>query len=357
MDIEIKSKALIHFITNDEPCYVRIRNISTGLYIHLENNESNYVPKYMDYGNPVLVKKKNAIIGDPDGSIIIIRQSYTLSHACMSIYNITRGDDGQPITKNIAFTNDLSMLSISPFNDANSQFYFMGTLDELYICPNTDELNMFGEKRRYLYMSDDGYVHSDGDPSINSSLWKIEKLNTSILKQDIRTDYKKQFCDILKESKRNIDFLFPSTMKYFTFQNVGCKKNLCVSLKQNMTSTKTLVDYDSGLIGRDESTNFVIRAIPNENCVYISHYLSGTYLNIYTIPKMDDVFVGAPDCNWAKFYVIKKKNYYLFQCFHREADINGNYGRYLCMMGDDVNKVVANGCENDEKSMWLLKNN
>jgi hypothetical protein len=68
--------------------------------------------------------------------------------------------------------------------------------------------------------------------------------------------------------------------------------------------------------------------------------------------------MGAPDCNWAKFYIIKRKNNYLFQCFHRESDPYGGNGRYLCMIQEDetIDKfiVLSNGSIDEKKSMWNL---
>ena len=48
---------------------------------------------------------------------------------------------------------------------------------------------MFGEKGRYLYISDNNHIKVDGDISLSSASWKIEKLNEHIISQDIRVNY------------------------------------------------------------------------------------------------------------------------------------------------------------------------
>lgn len=132
-------------------------------------------------------------------------------------------------------------------------------------------------------------------------------------------------------------------MKYFSLFNIGCRKYLNISIDANNLLL-------SKLVGEDSKLKFVIRNISGENCIYLSHYLHNICLNVYSLPNNFDILIGAPDCDWCKFYVIKKNGFYLFQCFHREADINGNYGKYLCMNKDL--SVSSKGVESDEYSMW-----
>jgi hypothetical protein len=207
---------------------------------------------------------------------------------------------------------------------------------------------MFGEKGRYMYMTDSGYIHSDGDISIGSSVWKIEKLNLHTLNTDTRADYEKLHLNIMKESKRNTETLFQNTVKQFSLYNIGFKKYCGVAIENNTS-------YENTLIGTDDKIKFIIRPIVDGNCVYISYYLNGRMMNIFTIPRNKEAYVGAPECDWAKFYLIRRNNYYMFQCFHRESDINGNYGRYLCMRLNGELKIESNGCEADDISKWNIK--
>jgi hypothetical protein len=197
-------------------------------------------------------------------------------------------------------------------------------------------------------MTENGYVHSDGDISIGSSVWKIEKLNSCTSNIDVRMDYEKLYLNIAKESLRNTETLFQSTVRHFSLYNIGCKKYLDVSIEIDVV-------YENKLIGTDEKTGFIIRPIVNESCVYLTYYLDGKTINVFTLPRNNNVFIGAPECDWAKFYLIRRNNYYLFQCFHRESDINGNYGRYLCMRFDNEFKIESDGCESNEMSKWNIK--
>lgn len=376
--IETSSASLIHFITNGSQCYVKIKNVKTGLYLRINQivnaNDCVSTCEYstnslsIDQNMMTAIIKEPSIVGNIDGSILVIHPSYIVSQLYITIptnlnkicddymyasqNNVTESQDCNsiPTELNIVATKDSSILKIALNRTDDAYFKLNGTLSETFICMCQDEPNMFGEKGRYLYMSDDGYVHSDGDPSIESSIWKIEKINSYVPMNDIRTDYEKQFLDTIKESRRNLDLLFPNIIKYFTFYNVGCGKYLNISIENENS-------YENKLYGDNEKIKFIIRPILNENCVYISYYLCGRFANIYTIPKSDVVYIGAPDCNWAKFYIVRRNNYYMFQCFHREADINGNYGKYLCMSNCDNNIIVAsNGCEFDDTSRWEIKN-
>lgn len=319
-----QSASLIHFITNDMSCYVKIKNIKTGLYLQLIHPDNSSI-----------------VIGNNMGSILLLHPSYITSQMYITI----------PTTKlNIIATKDSSILKISLNRTDDAYFRLLGTLSETYICTCQEAYNLFGEKGRYLYMSDDGYIHTNGDPSIESSLWKIEKINAFIPINDIRIDYEKLFLDTMKESRRNLDLLFPNIIKYFTFYNIGHGKYLNISIESENS-------FNNKLFGDDEKTKFIIRPISNENCVYISYYLNGKFANIYTIPKSNTVYAGAPDCNLAKFYIIRRNNYYMFQCFHRETDVNGNYGKYLCMNKYDNNIIVtSNGCEFDDSARWNIEN-
>lgn len=347
-NINITSTALIHFLTDNSQCYVRIKNIATGLYLYCAQSANQDATEKMVGSvtiNNVSATEKivgcatEKIVGSATGSVIILKPFYKLSMIGMTVQH----NDTQ------IFAPVANSSLISSHNKTDKHyFYLMGTLTETYICSSTTELNRYGERGRFLYMTDDGYVHSDGDISIGSAVWQIEKINAPIVNTDVRVDYNKLHTAIVKESKRNTDSLFQTSVKQFSLHNVGCKKYLDVSIEND-------ISYQNKLIGTDEKTKFIIRLVPNETYVYISFYLNNKIINVYTLPKSSDAYLGAPECNWAKFYLIRRNNYYMFQCIHREADIYGNYGRYLCMCSDNGYYISSNGCETDEMSMWELK--
>lgn len=340
---QIVSMSLIHFLTNGSDCYIKLKNIATGLYLYIDiiNSDSNTLEK--------------SAIGNDNGSLLILSPTYMLSKCCFIIpanintnkttrFYLTATHDSALLKKTGERTNDsFFYLQRNNFSNDNNSFY---------ICAYQSDTNMFGEQGRYLYMSDDGTIYVNGDPSISSALWKIEKINEQQIIKDVRTDCDKLFDDVVKESKHNLTLLFPDITKYFNVFNVGCKKYLNISIVNEISG-------ENELFGDDTKMNLILRPIPSENCVYISHYVNRVFMNIYTIPDSIDVYAGAPDCNWAKFYIIKRNNQYLFQCFHRESDINGNYGRYLCMKKIHINdndkyEIFANGSCDEDESKWTL---
>ena len=357
-----RSTILIHFITNSVKCYVKIRNIKTGLYMKI--NRLSNTSEYLNADNNIINAVNFSTIGDPtiigdnDGTVLILNPTYINSQTHITIadngniyddYN-TQGniDIGSGCSElNLTTLKNSSILKVSSAKDIETMFKLNGTLDETYICSCSDMENMFGGYGRYLYMTDDGYIHSDGDPSIDSSKWQIEKINSYIPRVDIRTDYEKQYIDVVKESKKNVDILFPNMLKYFTFQNVAHDKYMCISLDLGNI-------YENELYGDDEKMKFIIRPCLLDNCVYISYYCNGTMMNVYNIPNRSNVHIGAPECDWAKFYIIRRNNHYMFQIFDRVADSHGHIGKYLRM---DVNKnILSDGCEYDDDAKWDIKN-
>jgi hypothetical protein len=332
---EIKSMSLIHFLTNQTECYIKLKNLTTGLYLNIDILEKN---------NEFLEKKA---CGKKEGTILILTPTYLLSKCYFKIHIPINLD----VQKNfyLTSTHDSAIIKKTYEKMNDNLFYLDGTIDKTYIIANQNDKNMFGENGRYVYMTDDGMIYVNGDQSINSSLWKIEKINEYKKYNDSRTDYKMKYDIVEKESKRNMNTLFSQIIKYFTFFNVKSKKYLNISINNEQT-------FEYKLFSSNEKMNFTIRPVPNENCVYISYYIRGKYVNIYVIPQTSEVLAGAPDCDWAKFYIIKKNNYYLFQSYHKECDINGEFGKYLCMKEENNEiKIMCDGCVCDDLTKWTCE--
>jgi hypothetical protein len=360
----IRSASLIQFITNGLPCYIKLKNYATGMYL-----------KIID----------DIICGDVmDGNILIMKPDYTQNNVSFTILDNDKFKNNKiasyPTNSIVKIHNDDKKTSDTLSLD--TQFYLYGKLNEIKIYSCNQNRNMFGNNGRFMFMSDDGYVHADGGNNMDCIKWQIIKINDPIQYTDCRNDCIKLNKEIALESKKNLEGLFPNIIKHVTFLNISCNKYLQVLYQENPNNNSYLpssigylpksigylpssigylqksIGYDNKLIGSDEKNKFILRPVQDENCVYISQYYNGRYINIYTQPRKNNTLMGAPDCNWAKFYIIKRKEHYLFQCFHRESDPEGGYGRYLCMIQENENEdkytVLSNGSEKDEKSMWKL---
>ena len=329
----IRSASLIHFITNQTECYIKIKNIITNEYLYIDTT------KQLENE----IEKK--AIGTKDGTIFILKPTYTISKC---IFSLLPNQDDTKEKYYLMATHDSAIIEKTNNEMNDIYFYLDGTIDKTYICACQNDKNMYGENGRYLYMTENNNIFCNGDPSISSSLWRIEKLNEYQLCKDVRADYENEYNVIDKESKKNINMLFSNVINYFTIFNEQSKLFLNISLNRENS-------FEHELFGYHEKMNFMLRPVPNENCVYISYYYRNKYINLFTLPKCSEVYAGAPDCDWAKFYIVKKNNQYLFQIFHKESDQNGNYGKFLCMKNENDKYIICcDGCCNGDNTKWSL---
>lgn len=333
---EINSMSLIHFLTNQEECYIKIRNIATGKYMFIDTAQQTH--------NTI----ERKLVGMNNGTIIIMKPTHLLSKCNLIVLSNVNTDEQTKYY--LTSTHDSAIIQKTVKKCDDSFFYLDGTPDEIYICANQNDKNMYGEDGRYLYMTDENLIYVNGCRNINSSSWKIEKINGYRIFDDVRIDYKGIHEMLERESGRNMGAIFLNTVKYFTILSTKNKMYLNVSLNKCGT-------FKCDLFGCNEKMCFMMRPVQNENCVYISHYIGGKYINLYTIPNSSEVYAGAPDCHWAKFYIKKCGDDYLFQCFHRESDKYGNYGRCLCMKKSDDGKykICGDGSCSEETSKWRLE--
>jgi hypothetical protein len=365
-DILIESASHIHFLTNGQNTYVKLRNVVTNTYIDI-------IESYEELVNDV-------IVCDDIGAFVKITPCYDLSKMYIIVCTPNKmyideqvtgsgveglsvlGSTTSIITRNSSMTETYlsakdngSVIKNNGNKTVDSMFMLERYKDGFYIKTTNTTPNIYGEEGRYLYVTDDMCVHVDGDKSISTALWTFEKINDIKTIPDIRTDYKKELEKIL--SLKNVRQLCKKIFKYFTIKNQKYNKYMTAFTHSIEQPTQ------NGVLGSSQITQFVIRPIQSENnisnCVYISYYINGTCYNVYTLPRNKNVYLGAPDCNWAKFYIIEKSNNtYMFQVFHRECDDDGNYGRYLCMKpqndeGDEFS-IMSNGSESDNCSLWVL---
>lgn len=344
IDLQIESCSAIHFLTNDNPCFVKIKNTSTGFYMHVQNPTSDKIDQ--------------TIIGNPTGSIFIIKPSH--DHHRMNIELATN-------IKNIKGTNGWYIFT-SPEScslkgagncSIDAQFYLIRYNNTYYIKTQHDSLNMFGNSGRYLYMTtehstiieqniinDCQNIYCDGDISMDGCLWKIEKLNNPSPLMELRCDYVQLFNELKFMSKRSIKQLFAGTIKTVAIKNVKCNKYMA-------TNIVNIGEFNDTFRGDSDKMNFIIRSDDDFECVYISILNKNDYINVYTIPFSNKVFIGAPNCKWAKFYMTMINNDYTFQCVHRECNNTGNYGRYLRM--DPTTDIITSDGSMDDAIFWTLE--
>lgn len=321
----IEAKSLLHFITNDRPQYIRIKNLTMQKYLYIGEN--------------------NAIYGNDEGTILIITPTYQKEYLTLKCAH-----NELFLNTNVGITGlSVATFQITSGNNKEILFYVIGNLNCLYIGNLDETPNIFGAKGRFLYMSEDGTIHTDGDRSIMTSQWVIEKINDVNKPREIRTDYYQLFDNINKESAKNISNFFNNMTRMYTIQNVKSSTYMNVSLEDVSANV-------GSVISTTMPNKFNIRPSYTDNTIYISYIVDNQYYNLYTIPNDDGIYMGAPDCDWAKFYLVKKNNYYLLQTFHRESDIYGSYGRYICIseVGDiECQNLKSNGTTTDI-SMWKI---
>lgn len=353
-DSLIESVSHIHFLTNGQNIYVKLRNIVTNKYIDI-------IESYEELCNDV-------VVCDDIGAFVKITPCYDLSKMYIIVCTPNKMYVNEQVTRNSSMTETYlsakdngSVIKNNGNKTVDSMFMLERHKDGFYIKTTNITPNIYGEAGRYLYVTDDMCVHVDGDKSISTALWTFEKINDIKIVLDVRTDYEKELEKIV--SLKNVRHLCKKIFKYFTIKNQTYNKYITAFTHSIEQPTQ------NGVLGSSQMTQFVIRPIQSENnisnCVYISYYVDGICHNIYTLPGNKNVYLGAPDCNWAKFYIVEKSNNtYMFQVFHRECDDNGNYGRYLCMKPQNKESnvessefnIMSNGSESDNSSWWVLTN-
>lgn len=370
-DILIESISHIHFLTNGQNTYVKLRNVVSGKYIDI-------IESYEELSNDV-------VVCDDIGAFIKITPCYDLSKMYILVCTPNKMYVNEQVTRNssmiqLDIMNHQTLGAAMPHQSCMTETYLSAkdngsviknngtkTIDSMFMLERCKEgfyikttnttPNIYGEEGRYLYVTDDMCVHVDGDKSISTALWTFEKINDTKIVLDIRTDYEKELEKIV--SLKSMKQLYKNIFKYFTIKNQMYNKYMSAFTHSSEQPTQ------NGVLGSSQITQFVIRPVHSENkisnCVYISYYVNGICYNIYTLPRDKNVYLGAPDCNWAKFYIVENSNNtYMFQVFHRECDDNGNYGRYLCMKprtdGSEYFDIMSNGSESDNCSRWLLSN-
>lgn len=345
-DLMIESGSAIHFITNGNPCYVRIRNLLTGLYLDVQD----------------INKSDPAIIGSTYGSVFIIKPSYLYfrMNICL-VTNIKNNNNNNNWF--IGTSSDSCMLKCFDTNLIDSQFYLVRCGKSYRIRCCYEASNLVGNIGKFLYMSRpldpiidkqpvnkivinkninlyNPTIYCDGDITTDGSTWKIEKLNTLINPTEIRNDHYQNFMEIINISHTNVSHLFPNKIKKVFIKNIKYGKYL-------NTNIINVGDINDTVRGDDDSMTFILRPDNDDKCVYISVQNNDDYINLYTLPQSNSIYIGAPDCNWSKFYVNKVRDGYTFQCYHRECNRNGGYGRFLRMIEENFN-VISDGTLDDD---------
>jgi len=364
----IKSISLAHFITNDNPKYAKIKNIKTNKYLYvldckrIANTHDDYI--FTPYQNCNINPIK--IIGDNVGSIFCIEFNFNkkgvnlsfdtsilTQETCNEILQCEKTDrvdmidDGKKLylCKMIDNTN----LHVTSIKSKSSVLFLDGNTKRLKMCSNFDEKNMYGEIGQYMFMSDDGSVHIDGDRDSEYSEWIFELINIDRTILDVRNDYVDVIERTMRDAKKSIVSIFPNVLKFFTLFNIECKQYLNIPIVNDDV-------FNEHVFGSNNKQLLVIQPDLENSCIYLSCFDGIRLRCLFTIPHSSDVYINAPKCDWAKFYIIKHNEYYIFRCNQTETDHCGNFGKYLCMCIDDNKDYIvrSDGSANDAKSKWIV---
>lgn len=324
MDKQVEAESQLFFITDGQECYVKIKNAITNNHIALKNNE---------------------LICDDicDNFIFAIKPNIYTGNFTISPINFMEHCHGTQYNYYVISNKDVSkMMCVCEMNvkEQEDKLFLLEKINnKLYIYSTHITPNRYGETGRYLYESGEHEILCDGDKSILTSEWIIEKVNTNIQINDIRSDYETLNKDLLLDTKISIKKIFPTPFKFFLIKKTHCDKYLDVSVGHDYTSQNFLV-------GSNNSTGFAIRPIIGTTKIYISYQFSDL-MNVYALPNDPHVYLGAPDCLIAQFYLIQYKGHIVFRTCLNEIDEYGNYGKYLNMIKTGDKYVVTFGSCDD----------
>lgn len=329
---KICSISLIHSITNDQKCYVKIKNRHTNEYIKYNSFESQ---KLNPYKNP-------CVHGSDIGTIFVMIPTYTKDKFNLFI---TDNFDEKKYDKTILFDGMLCMCSngigslqqVSREYKNITNFMLSGNFDKIRILTN--------DGNNYMYMTSENNIFNDGDSSCEfMSDWIFEKLNEQHDKY-IRHDQLENEKEIVKKSYTSISQLNSEIFKTFVIMNKKYKKYLNVTVNIN--------DSYGRVYGGNEHQNFIITTDEKNERIYIYTKIGEYDKYLYTIPENNDVYIGLGKNNWCKFYIVKKIDHYLLRGCHIESDKYGNIGKFLRMNEGDT--ITSDGNIEDESSFWIIK--
>lgn len=309
------SQSLIHFMTNDESCPVRIKNNDTNQYLNVGD-------KYTD---------SILIVGRYDQYIFTLKPSYLSFRANLLIQKTNQKD------LYLYANEDSTIMKAHEKNSLEAQFYLVGNENSfkiLMFCRDKPQM-------RYVYMTYDSRILTDGDEGTFGNKWTCEKVNKINLNYELRHDYLSSFEECVKISKKNVIQMFSDIVHMKKIYDIESKSYLNFEIDSQ---------YQNDSFMDSIGTKFIIRPTEDLDGVYLSLPCGNSYKNLFTLPKNNGLYFGAPNCKWAKFYIIKNSTNIAFQCFHRETNKHGTYGRYLYVCG---NVVLSDGSL--ESSKWLLK--
>ena len=311
----LASKSLIIFLTNGNETYVKIKNIEYNKYIKIQDDS----------------EKKIVVGSDSDYTIFRIVPTYDYSEIkifdCCSKNKVC-------VYNNLKLCCLLDDLSISSLNDT---FCLAGDLKKLYLINNCVTTN------NCMHMSENNDIHIDGKLNQSNACWIFELINNTQPQIEYRLDYMTEYNNMCNQSKKSIDSLMKNMLEQYTIMNVNTKQYLSAQLFGDLSKNKVMMSNEqvNVKISRyDDYRIFIYMTFNNENKYF------------YTLCEDDDLYIGAPKCDWALFYLIKLDNKYLIQCCHRESDKFGNYGRYLYV--NDKGQIKSNG-DNSFNSHWSIE--
>lgn len=344
-DIEKDSASFIHFLTNNTPKYVKLRNIN-GKYLNIIEPSNTTIDQWF--------------VCDNIGAILKIYPTHNIQYFYLNLEIYMPNIDGEPGWFIHAISDSTSLKGAGK-RSSDAQFMLEQSLNQsnevigYYIKTYHPILNRYMTLGRYLYTTttmgkqDVHEIHTDGDKSIDTALWNFEFLNEPVKITDVRADYKSAF-EQITTSPSIKSFLVQFEQKYVIKNKAH---NMAISVSCNSIKQPSL---NLAICVNNLLSYLYIRPNVNDNSVYISSFHDGKYHNLYTLPRDNKVYAYNGDCNWAKFYLVQKEpNVYAIQVFHREANKRGKYGRYLRVINsDDRYTITSDGNDADKDSWWTI---
>lgn len=325
----INSFTLIQSITNNGELYVRIRNAKTNMYIGFHRTTEKINSRTMSG-----FMQQFEVDTDKYGSMFIIRPSIDVTKVNILVPKCADSYENNGSPYDIAYMrlsspSTCKILCITKNDDDCSRFMINKCDNGIRLFIDNDGANMFGGNERHVYMSDDGRLQTDGDPSLDTSIWVIEAINDNHSFEP-RADYVELNNELVCESKNCVNSLFPEFNKKFAFYNIGCKKYMNIH-------ESTVGINDDVLYGSDCKYAFTLRPNMDSGTIIISTNVG----NLCASPKTKQLYVCNDVSELCKFRLLRRNGYFVVCPAGKISTDNGQYGSFVCMSpnGDNVHVV------------------
>jgi hypothetical protein len=283
------------------------RFITNGrlLHTHIQHTASNKFVRLTDAG----------IMGADEPSIITIQPHYSIACVTLGIYH--------PLEP-LYFLVELgtSSLNLTPQRHMATPFEMCGSLDSF----------QFKSFQGLLYLSDNGFIHTDGGPQYNDTEFRQINLN-QLTPIEHRADYMSAHQELSKSAIRAIGLLLPNQYVSYTIQHVESRLYLGIDLVSFCSIENKLTLFN-------ELSTFHFRMASCDSVYLSQKTATNKYLNVYN--ACGQMYFGAPDCVDAMLKPVGVGKYFQLVVSHGQC------------IGYRDNCIRSDMPCNDKNTYWII---